>query len=271
MRFFSVKAIIIAVIVLLFGACEQVFEYTPYSAEVTAGRQDTHAKNLAALIDIENQLTPGQSFRFSLVSDSHDYFNDLDDAVSVISKDDESLFVLHGGDLTHHGILMEYNITHHIMSKVGKPWLTVIGNHDFVTNGKIIYEQMFGEMNYTFTFNNCKFVFFNNNIWENYNIEPDFFWLEEALSEAGNYDHVFVIAHIPPWGDQFTALYEQVYQDIVKSAGVSLSIHGHGHTHYYGRKYNDEMDYLIIGTPYKRSFCTVDVFPDTVIVNQIPF
>jgi len=270
MRFLG-KSIIISLIILSLSVCEQVFDYTPYSTKVSSKRKDTHAKNLEALIDLETQLTPGQPFRFSLVSDSHDYFNDLDDAIAAIAKDEKSLFVLHGGDLTHHGILMEYNITHDIMSKAGKPWLTVIGNHDFITNGKIIYEQMFGEMNYTFIFNNCKFVFFNNNIWENYNTEPDFFWLEEALADAANYQHTFVVAHIPPWGDQFTPLYEKIYQDIVKSAGVSLSIHGHGHTHYYGRNYGDEMYYLIIGTPFKRSYCTVDVYADSVVVKQIPF
>jgi 3',5'-cyclic-AMP phosphodiesterase len=270
MRFFSKKIIVISLIVML-GACEQVFEYTPYATEVSNNRQNSHSKNLEVLKNLESNLTPGQAFRFSLVSDSHDYFNDLNDAISAIARDEESLFVLHGGDLTHHGILKEYNITHDIMSKVGKPWLTVIGNHDFVSNGKIIYEQMFGEMNYTFIFNNCKFVFFNNNIWENYNTEPDFFWLEETLADVRAYDHTFVVAHIPPWGDQFTDLYEKVYQNIVKSAGVSLSIHGHDHTHSYGRNYSDEVDYLIIGTPFKRSYCTVDVFADSIVVKQIPF
>lgn len=265
------KVIISLLLVFLFASCDKVFEYTPYSANVRKDRLDTHRKSLETVQKTEAAWPQDKPFRIALVADSHNYYKDFDDAMEAIANDDEITFVLHAGDLTYYGILKEFEIFHDIMEKAGKPYFTVIGNHDFVANGKTIYEIMFGELNYSFAFRNCKFIFFNNNIWENNNTEPDFFWLENALSDNHNYDHTLVIAHIPPWGDQFTPLYELTYHEIMINNNVTLSIHGHEHNFKYVEQYGDGMEYLVIGSPDKRGYFSIDVFKDSLSVNRVVF
>jgi 3',5'-cyclic-AMP phosphodiesterase len=265
------KLYCLALLLFTITACDNVFEYTPYSANVPKSRQDTYVKNLDTLQNIGSGLSPALPFRFALISDSHNYYQDFYDAITAINHDEQALFVIHGGDLTYYGILKEYNIFYDIMKNTDKPYFTVIGNHDFVANGKVIYEKMFGELNYSFVFQNCKFVFFNNNIWENNNTEPDFFWLNENLADRQDFDHTFVVAHIPPWGDQFTPLYEQTYRDIMIQNNVTLSIHGHEHNFKYKDNYGDGMQYLVVGSPDKRGYFTIDVFKDSLSVNRVVF
>ena len=62
------------------------------------------------------------------------------------------------------------------MKNLNKPYLTVIGNHDYLSNGEVIYKQMFGDYNYSFEFNKNKFILFDDIIIESNN-NPDFNWL----------------------------------------------------------------------------------------------
>ena len=91
---------------------------------------------------------------------------------------------------------------------------------------------MFGDFNYSFEFNNNKFVLFDDVVWES-DKEPDFDWLTSELKGNTNFNQVFVIAHIPPNGDQFDNELEQKYRAVMLENKVPLSIHGHTHTYNY--------------------------------------
>ena len=258
-------------LVFLISSCDRVFEYTPYSADVKDKRKFTRKKNFEKLQLIEEESSGDSSFKIALISDSHTYYNRLADAVNDINLDEDVTMVLHGGDMTDGGMVAEYTIFYQIMEKLNKPYFTVIGNHDCLANGRIIYTDQYGPENYSFVFKNCKFIFFNNVVWELNYEEPDWEWLLDELQDGRYYDKTFVIGHIPPWSDQFSPLDTWAYKTMMDTTNVSMSIHGHHHDHYYGNFFEDSVPYLVIGAPSKDIFCKLTVEPDTVILETINF
>lgn len=254
-------------LLLATASCERLFEYSPYSSKVPDDRRDTHQKNLMQLRIIESEIAAKDTFKIGLISDSHTYYNSLAEIVHRMNDEGDIDLVLHGGDMTDGGMIAEYSIFHQIMSDLRAPYFTAVGNHDCLANGRYIYNDMFGAENYSFVFKNCKFIFFNNIIWELNDAEPDYPWLADELFCCSQYDRVFVIAHIPPWSDQFTPLNTYAYRNLMDSADVSMSIHGHHHDHYFGNYFSDSIPYLVIGSPGKDTWCTLTVTPDTLILE----
>jgi len=253
----------------LLTGCDRLFEYTPYSANVRNRFKETTKNNLDRLPAIEQESQGQSQFKIALISDSHIFYNGLADMINLINLDKDVLFVIHGGDLTDGGMLKEYEIFHDIMDDLQVPYFTVIGNHDCLVNGRGIYNEMFGEENYSFVFKNCKFIFFNDIVWELNYEEPDFLWLENELENSGQYDKIFVISHIPPWSDQFSATSSWVFKTMLDTNNVAVSIHGHHHEHEYTEYYSDSVQYLIIGAPREGSYCNMTIYDDSVHVEKI--
>ena len=157
------------------------------------------------------------------------------------------------------------------MRKTSKPYFTVIGNHDCLASGFEIYKEMFGPDDYSFTAGKCKFIFFNDIIWELEFREPDYFWLLDELMDHNAYTYVFIIAHIAPFSDSFTPLQQQAYITLADTNNVTLSIHGHHHEHFYREYYDDGVLYMTIGAIAKRYYVTLDIRPDTMIMERIRF
>lgn len=252
---------------LLLG-CDKVFEYSPYSAFVPNSKEGETEKNLKRLYgsSYEKGFAP---FKFALISDSHLWYNELKQALLLINDMDSIEFVIHGGDLTDGGLIKEYDIFLDEMKNLNVPYFTVIGNHDLLANGRSIYSEIYGNENYSFVYKECKFIFFNNVVWELDFAEPDFRWLRAQLIDRDQYKHVFVTAHIPPWSEQFFLSYYYVYFKLMHDFNVSLTIHGHHHHH---SEFSGDTilefpiaNNLIIGSPQYKVFRTVDVTADTVI------
>lgn len=257
--------------VLLLVSCDKWFEYTPYSADVPEKMERTTAHNLSFLREKEAGMDPGSSFKIALISDSHLNFDDLHDAIDRISEEEDICFVIHGGDMTSGGMLSEYMIFWNIADKLDLPYFTTIGNHDCLANGEQIYTSMFGDPNYTFEFQQNKFIFFNDVNWELNNREPDYLWLNAELADAANFRNVFVITHIPPWTDQFTPLQSIVYRMLIRDAGVGISIHGHQHDPWFGDNYHDSTLYMVIGSVDKRGYYELNIEPDTFWIKHVSF
>ncbi|WP_339660189.1 metallophosphoesterase [uncultured Polaribacter sp.] len=227
MKFYK---IILAIAVLLtFTNCAHPFEFSVYEANVKTNQQNTTVKNLKLL---ENISLDSKEFKFAFISDVHFFYDQLGDVIDDINNRDDVKFVIFGGDIADQALLREYEIFYDIMSNLKKPYVTVIGNHDYNVNGGIIYKKMFGDYNYSFEFNNNKFVLFDNVVWESEK-ELDFDWLTSELKDNTSYNQVFVVAHIPPDGDQFEGELEEKYRALMLAYNVPLSIHGHTHTFNY--------------------------------------
>lgn len=231
------KFIILIFLTLTLSACGDLLEYSVYEANVKDKNLNTTAKNINLIHNIPQS---SNTFKFAFISDSHYFYDDLKTVIDHINKNDEILFVVFGGDLTEQSLSKEFEIFYDIMSSLKKPYITVVGNHEYNVNGGLIYSRMFGDFNYSFEFNNNKFILFDNIIWESKKT-PDYDWLSSELKNNSSFNQVFVVAHIPPFGDQLTTEMSETYIDIMNKNNVSLSLHGHTHKYNYNQ---DVVSYL---------------------------
>ncbi len=243
-------------ITIIFMACNKVFEFSPYEANVKKDNKNTTAKNLQLIKDIQ---VNSDTFKFAFVTDNHYHFTNLKNIIDDINKRNDIIFTIFGGDITDQGLLKEYQIFYDIMKNINKPYLTVIANHDYNSNGEVVYKQMFGDYNYSFEFNHNKFVIFDDVVWES-NKTPDFNWLSTQLADNALFKQIFVIAHIPPFGDQFDSDMEQKYKSLMQENNVQLSLHGHVHVYSFGKVYEDSVNYLTLPLIKKPTYCIINVY-----------
>jgi len=260
-------------IFLFFGilSCQKVFDYSIYSSDVPTEYKDTRKQNVEKLAKKEAEDLNNETVCFALISDSHSEFDDLENVINAINADSSIEFVIVGGDITDGGILDEYLIFRYIMGLSEIPYFTVIGNHDCLANGLSIYQDVYGADNYVLNYKNCKFVFFNDVVWELNYQEPDFLWFKTQLENSEDNQNVFAVSHIPPWSDSYTPLMQYAFTSIIDSANVMLSIHGHHHDYSYGDHYDDGNNYLVIGSVAKKHYIKMTVNNNSYTMERIEF
>jgi len=254
--------------IFLFTDCN-IFEYSPYETDINVFSTNSTGKNLSKISEISTADT--DSFTFALITDTHSDYDEFIDAVKSINRNPEILFVIHAGDMTDYGLQEEYKWANEIISKLNKPYLTVIGNHDCLSNGKQIYGKLFGSTLYTCVLNEndharrYKFIFINDNSLEYDNVERGREivkeWLIKELSDTTLYRGLFVVAHVPPFDDHyFTDETEIEYSEIMRDYNVTLSIHGHEHRYIFSEYYDDGVRYLEGDNIRDRNYCIITVY-----------
>ncbi|WP_299665686.1 metallophosphoesterase [uncultured Polaribacter sp.] len=256
------KYLRIILLIGIFSSCDTFFEFSVYEASVTKENRNTTFKNLELLNNIQ---VSSQDFKFAFITDTHYFYNNLKIIIDDINKKEDILFVLVGGDITEQGVLKEYQLFYDIIKNLEKPYLTVIGNHDYKSNGGVIYKRMFGDYNYSFKVNNNKFILFDNTVWES-NKEPDFDWLSMELNNSKMFNQIFVVAHMPPSTEQFNDDMKETYKSLLYENNVSLSIHGHTHNYFYEK---NTVDYLTVPTIKKSTYCIVNVQNESYTIEMI--
>lgn len=254
---------ILLFVLLTLPSCSDLIEYSPYDA-------DFSAKNLN-LFYTENintaELQESDTLSFVFLSDPHFYYDKLASAVKSINTRSGISFVAIGGDVTDSGLAREYEYYWKQVRKLRYPFVTVIGNHDYLSNGAISFKRMFGESNFSFTCGQYKFIAFNSVVWENNNKSPDFDWLEKEV-EKGDQNMV-ILSHIPPWGDQFTEEFRSRYYDIVSNRQVILNAHGHEH------RFRDTLvnntRYLVTEAAFENEYYIVHLIGNKVEIETVKF
>ncbi len=242
---------------VFFVGCENVFDFSPYQANIKDEYENQTSKNIGDLLI--NQITPDRSLTFVTISDSHLDYYELEKAIDKINSMDDIDFVIHLGDFTNKGLLMEYEIFSENIRKLNVPLLTAIGNHDYLSNGGIVYEKMFGDYNYTILYNGVKLVFFDGTFFES-GKGPDMNWLKEQLTIDSLPKIIF--SHIAPWDQDYKSDETDVYKELVETSPVIVSMHGHHHNYFYGSPLDTEMQFLIPGSISNGKICKVQVDVD---------
>ncbi len=245
----------------LLSSCTELFEYSPYASIVDDKYKKTTSKNLELL---SANILKSKDIKFAFIADSHYHYNKLDNIINHINDRDDIDFLIHAGDLTESGLLKEYEMLYVILNNSKTPYFTTIGNHDYRSNGGKIYKDMFGKTNYSFVFNDTKFVFFDDVFWESSD-DVDFMWLENELKDSNKYSRVVVSAHIPPFGSQFTNETAARYSNILSDAKVDLSIHGHVHTFVDQEYYNDGVKYVSVDWVKREAYNVITLSIDSEI------
>lgn len=264
---YAARFIIFSFAATLFLSCDPWFAFSPYEAQLDGVYQGTTEKNLALINALDSD--EGRTFKVALLSDPHYHFSKLDDVVRYINEQEDYEFAIVTGDLTENGLKQEFVYFYGAMANLRIPYITVIGNHDYLANGETVYAQMFGEFNYSFTFNNVKFVLFDNNTVES-SKEPDLRWLEKELVNDGGYDHVIPISHIPPYDQQMKNHYRAFHEMLLKN-NIALSIHGHRHTYSLEETFGDGVKYLTVSSPQRRTYSELSISPAGLTVKKIEY
>ncbi len=165
--------------------------------------------------------------------------------------------------MTNTGLQKEYDWNYEFSSAMTIPVVTLIGNHDALSNGVFIYKSMYGALNFTFEVAGNHYICWNNNNWEFGPGAPDWAWLESALdtayqqvSTAGGQIHV--LNHIPHNDpDRYSAADVERYRQLMSSYGVSSALNGHKHDHVYESV--DGVDYVTVGSVQHLSYLKLTV------------
>ena len=246
-------------------SCKKLVQYHP--AEVRPNVRDLNAHSIARL----EKIPQSDTFSFAVISDLQRFYDELDDFVDYENNVQEFAFILVAGDISDFGLNKEYNLIADILQKLKSPFITVIGNHDMLGNGKLIYRQMFGNENFTFTFGNNKFILFNSNGREvGFNGQlPDMGWLTSEVANSDEYTNLFFVSHVPPFSGDFDPSMEDRYVTLMNTtANARLSLHGHEHRFYMGFHYADNFPYLITPEIHEKSFSRVKVEGSIISVTQ---
>lgn len=217
------------VALMLFSACE-TFEYSPYQAD-TGGRENINAENIARFIDNESDTTV-----IAIIGDTQRFYGSTEQIIEDINSLDYVDFVAHTGDIVDFGLQREYDWMIDLLDQLEVPYVAVAGNHDLIGNGDIIYQHRFGPLNFSFVFNETKYVFINTNSRE-FGFEPnvpDVNWLSAELSDSSDFTQAIIVQHVPPTHEDFNAdLLDDFFGTITENNNVLLSINGHKHNFSY--------------------------------------
>ena len=224
--------IILFLFLCILTGCDQ-FRYHPYENVDNIATQLTE-KNVSM---IEKNGRGLDTIRFAFISDTQRNYDDTRKAVDYLNSCTELDFVLHGGDLTDFGLTEEFRWMTKELCRLKHPWLTVIGNHDFLGTGEHQYRTIYGPYNYSLNVGHLHLVCLNTNSREQeYSIPvPDFHFLEDDIKEVQEINeqhpdsitHTVLMMHSCPGDEQFNnnvaipfMVYVRQYPGLEKEASV---------------------------------------------------
>lgn len=248
---------------LLLASCDQLTDFSPYDANTTHNNINT-----LNVSEIEAMKWPSDSITFIAISDTHTNYTDFRAAVATINQMDGISFVMVLGDVTNLGLFKEFDDYYHLASRLEVPFVTLIGNHDYLSNGKTIFNKMFGPTNFYFDIGNYRMVVFDNVVWENGNQEPDFEWFQQTLNVPEGMISVACF-HIHRFDPQLENGYADKMLGIIEKYPVSLSIFGHGHD-YWEEEVNNRR-YLMVPDITMRNMAKITLANQTATIEILNF
>ena len=115
--------LLVCIAALLLTGCDTVFDVHPYDVRVK-GETNLNAKNIQK---IEQTVKSKDTIRFAVISDSHQWYDDLVDAVNDINRRKDSIdFVIHCGDISDFGATREMKWTRERMLKLKMPSVVLL-------------------------------------------------------------------------------------------------------------------------------------------------
>jgi len=261
---------VVPIFIFLLTSCKKVFRYNSSEIRLEENYRNLNSKNISTILSASGK----ESFNFLVISDSQRSYDQLDDFVKKANSLKDISFVVLDGDITDFGLQTEYLWIAERMQKLSFPFITVIGNHDMLGNGREVYKEMFGAENFSFSYSGYRFVFLNSNSREARpnEILPDTSWMRNELAASPLQEKIFVFAHIPPLGGDFSRTLEPVYARLLTENGrVLYSIHGHEGLSYLWQPFGPPVNYLGINSLNKRNYAFIHVDKDEVRVEQSYF
>lgn len=246
--------IFIVLAVVVFTGCDGVFDVHPYDTNFD-GETDINSRNIKR---IETECRDKLPLQVAFISDSHIDYADLRAMIDDINQRDSIDFVVHLGDLSDTGTTKEFVWTREKLSGLRKPYVALIGNHDFLGTGEEVYEKMWGKFDFCFIAGRVKFLCLNTNATEYDYIAavPNFDYMEEHWTcDSALYERTIVCMHARPFSDQFNNNVAKSFEYYVRMMrGLMFCINGHDHSLNADELYNDGVMYYGVDAAYNRNY-----------------
>ena len=240
-----------------------LIEFSPNDHRVPEEFTNLTAKNLARLQ--ARPLPPGDTLRFVFTGDSQQFYDEAEDLVTSVNKQPGVAFLVVAGDISDFGLAREMRWVDEKLRRLYMPYVTVIGNHDLVGNGREAYQHLFGALNYSFVYGDTKFTLLDTNGRE-YNFDgtaPNMGWLKPQLTNLDGARRQVVISHVPPTNDDFDPALRAPYVQALRDApGLVFEMNGHNHSSSITQPYNDGVTYVNSDAFSERHYMLVTVWGD---------
>ena len=246
-----------------------LFDYHPYDGRVT-GETGINAKNVEL---IEQRFRDESSVKFAFIGDTQRQYDETEAFVQHMSSRDDIDFVIHGGDISDFGLTSEFLLMRDILQKLKVPYVVLIGNHDGLGNGELVFSKVFGDPNFSFIAGQTKFVCLNTNALE-YDYSrpvPDFGFMEKELRDTSEvYKRTVVAMHAQPFNEQFNNNVGGVFQRYVTSYRNPLfCLNVHGHNYGVLDIYKDGLLYYTTPTIKDREFLVFTINSDDSYTHEL--
>lgn len=233
-------------------------EYSPHALPTDPSERDLNARAVERIL-----AQPPAPLRFAVVGDTQRSFDEAEDAVESIGRQDGLQFVVQVGDFTNVGTLPEFRLMNDVFSRLRIPYLVVIGNHDHFSNGEAIYRAMFGPTDFAFTRGRVRLAFYCSNS-RSHDLDgtiPDVAGVAAMLAPSPDHDRALAFAHISPEGGSlFDERLAAPLEAALADGGVLVSFHGHAHR--FEDLERGGIRYVVADSVDHRSYVVVSERPD---------
>ncbi len=239
------------IVSILITSCGLV-EYHPYEIRLRDGEKGLNRKAFASIHEVSIMK---DTVSFILIGDTQRSYDQVESFVSSANATEHD-FVIVAGDISDFGLMQEFRLVNDRLRKLDKPYVAVIGNHDFSGNGQQVFEEMYGPVNDVFMAGKIKFILLNTNSREaEFNGRvPDLDFLASELDDA-NYSQAIVVSHIPPFDADFDVQLEEGYKNLLaRETRTRLSLHAHQHRFFVDTYYDDDVSYMITTAIEERGY-----------------
>ena len=249
---------------ILATGCNDPFQFSPWEVDVPSEREGMNAKAIAALHD--RLATDSGRFTFAVVGDPQGYYGDTRVVFDHINAQGLASFAVVVGDLTDLALAQEFAWYAEVVESSAVPVVSVIGNHDHLANGRVIFERMFGPRDQVFTAGNVRMVLFDNVEFES-EMPVDHAWLDARLAEPFE-GHSLVFMHIHPMDQQLQGGPLDTLARIMFDHRPTAAFMGHLHGYATG-EFPGGTPWATVEWPRDREYLLVHVSPDTVYHERV--
>lgn len=210
-------------------SCEMI-EYHPYDIKSKGQASNLNQTNIDQIKRLDDD---SDTIRFVFMGDTQRSYDETEDFVAHVNKRQDIDFVIHGGDITDFGMTREYTWIAERMEKLRVPYVSLIGNHDIVGQGKEVFKKMYGDFNFSFEFRKTRFICLNTNALEfdYFTPVPDFDFMARFLVDTVSIQRTVVVMHAPPFDGQFNNNSGLMFNYIIERyKNLQFCLHAHRHT-----------------------------------------
>lgn len=256
-------------LVILVTSCDQ-FEFSPNQSFDHSSPSNLNAQNLALL----RQNAEDDTVTIVFAGDTQRWYDEQERFVKKVNSLKNVDLVLLAGDISDFGLLQEFKWVHKRLSALRVPYFGVIGNHDMVANGRQIFQQMFGPLNYSFVYGGIKFIAHNTNGLEAPDEHiPDMGWLTRELQNTEKADYLITVSHVPPFNAvEFGTESVKPYTDLLQNTpNLLISLHGHVHQHQDFYPFGDKVHYMTSFSFGQSAFVLLQISKGKVLKSIIDY